>query len=228
MLDGLKNVNNEISNIYSKYITPMNEMIEKNETLAESIQKIQIALSDLTEVELPNIEGTIFENPEGYTENDYGVIRKLTDDENKKLKEIKEIMQVDENGLITNYEELKNKWYQEEPKEGEEDKRDKDKLAYWELLEKLISWKGYKTDSSEINTNLTPSVIQAIINSNALMAQSVAANNAIASAVQELNSSFEQNITIYAEFPDATDQNEIAAAFGNMTNDAAQYANRRS
>lgn len=227
MLDGLKNVNDEIGNIYNRYITPMNEMIEKNEILAESIQKIQVALSDLTEVELPNIEGTIFENPEGYTENDYGVIRKLTDDENKRLKEIKEIMEVDENGLITNYEDLKNKWYQEEPKEGEEDKRDKEKLAYWDLLEKLIAWKGYKINSSEISNNLTPSAIQAIINSNALMAQSVAANNAIASAVQELNSSFEQTVTITAEFPNVTNSSEIEDAFNSLINDAAQYANRK-
>ena len=45
--------------------------------------------------------------------------------------------------------------------------------------------------------------------------------------VQTESTVIEQNVTIYAEFPEATDQNEIVAAFENMTNDAAQYANRK-
>ena len=226
MVNGLKDVNEEIGKIYQTYIVPMNEMIAANERLAESIQQVQKELSDLSEVEIPNIEGTIFDHPEGYTENDYGVIRKLTEDEIKKLEEIKKEMQIDANGFITNYDALKEKWYEEAPAEGEEDKRDATKKTYWELLQKLISWKGYTTE--KIGNGIYQSKdINEIIASNAAAAQSVA-NSAIAAALKELNSSFEQNVTIYAEFPDATDQNEIAAAFDNITNDAAQYANRRS
>ena len=226
MVDGLKDVNKEIGEIYQTYIVPMNEMIAANEKLAESIQKVQQSLSDLSEVEIPNIEGTIFDHPEGYTENDYGVIRKLTEDEIKKLEEIKKEMQIDENGFITNYDALKVKWYEEAPAEGEEDKRDPTKKAYWELLQKLISWKGYTTEKV-VSGIYQSQDINDIIASNAAAAQSVA-NSAIAAALKELNSSFEQNITIYAEFPNATDQNEIAAAFENIQNDAAQYANRKN
>ena len=226
MVDGLKDVNEEIGKIYQTYIVPMNEMIAANERLAESIQQVQKELSDLSEVEIPNIEGTIFDHPEGYTENDYGVIRKLTEDEIKKLEEIKKEMQIDANGFITNYDALKEKWYEEAPAEGEEDKRDATKKTYWELLQKLISWKGYTTE--KIGNGIYQSKdINEIIASNAAAAQSVA-NSAIAAALKELNSSFEQNVTIYAEFPDATDQNEIAAAFENIQNDAAQYANRKN
>jgi hypothetical protein len=37
----------------------------------------------------------------------------------------------------------------------------------------------------------------------------------------------DQNVTIHAEFPNATDRNEIQAAFGDLVNLAAQYANRK-
>ena len=37
----------------------------------------------------------------------------------------------------------------------------------------------------------------------------------------------EQNVQITAEFPNATDRNEISAAFEDIVNLAAQYANRR-
>ena len=37
-----------------------------------------------------------------------------------------------------------------------------------------------------------------------------------------------QNITINAEFPDATDRNEIQAAFDNLFNRASQFANRKN
>ena len=40
---------------------------------------------------------------------------------------------------------------------------------------------------------------------------------------QDLN----QNVTITAEFPNATDRNEIEAAFDNLVNLASQYANRK-
>jgi hypothetical protein len=132
--------------------------------LAESIYKIQKQLSDLSEVELPSTEGTIFENPEGYTENDYGVIKKLSDDEKAKLEEIKKELQVDSVGFITNYEDLKKKWFEEAPAEGEEDNRDADKKAYWDLLQRYIGWKGYATESG---IKISTESINSIITSNA-------------------------------------------------------------
>jgi len=37
----------------------------------------------------------------------------------------------------------------------------------------------------------------------------------------------EQSVTITAEFPNATDRNEIAEAFNTLINQASQYANRK-
>jgi hypothetical protein len=98
----------------------------------------------LSEVETPPVlEGEKFEHPEGYTENDYGVIRKLTEDEIKLREEVKKEIQADDKGIITNYDALKEKWFEEPPAEGEEDTRDADKKAKWELLEKLIDFGVY-------------------------------------------------------------------------------------
>lgn len=41
------------------------------------------------------------------------------------------------------------------------------------------------------------------------------------------NVGMEQQVTIYAEFPDATDHNEIEQAFNSLLNTASQYANRK-
>lgn len=41
------------------------------------------------------------------------------------------------------------------------------------------------------------------------------------------NTGMEQQITIYADFPDATDHNEIEMAFNTLLNTASQYANRK-
>ena len=41
------------------------------------------------------------------------------------------------------------------------------------------------------------------------------------------NTGMEQQITIYADFPDATDHNEIEMAFSTLLNTASQYANRK-
>jgi hypothetical protein len=48
--------------------------------------------------------------------------------------EIKKEIKTNDKGVITNYDELKEKWYEEAPAEGEEDTRDADKKAKWELL----------------------------------------------------------------------------------------------
>ena len=41
------------------------------------------------------------------------------------------------------------------------------------------------------------------------------------------NNTLEQIVTIHAEFPNATNRNEIEAAFDNLVNRAAQYAHRK-
>ena len=47
------------------------------------------------------------------------------------------------------------------------------------------------------------------------------------SGVASNNEVLEQNVTIQAEFPNATDHNEIEEAFRNLVNTASQYANRK-
>ena len=47
-----------------------------------------------------------------------------------------------------------------------------------------------------------------------------------AASVSSGNQVFEQQVTINADFPNATDRDEIIAAFDNLTNLAMQYAGR--
>ena len=50
------------------------------------------------------------------------------------------------------------------------------------------------------------------------------------SAIGGINShtnTLDQTVTIHAEFPNATDHNEIEEAFKNLINTASQYANRK-
>lgn len=224
MAKELGKVNEEVQKMFEEQIPYINGLIAANEQLAESIYKIQKQLSDLSEVELPSTEGTIFEHPEGYTENDYGVIKKLSDDEKTKLEEIKKEIQVDDSGFITNYEDLKNKWFEEAPAEGEEDKRDATKKAYWELLQDYIKWKGYTTESG---IKISTESINSIITSNAqAMANAVTA--AMARTFDGGVLQVEQSVDINAVFPNVTDRNEIEEALNNLINDAAQYANRKN
>ena len=199
-------------------------MVQANEKLAESLHKVQEKLSDLSDVETPPIlEEDKFDHPEGYTENDYGVIKKLTEDEMKLREEVKKEIQANDKGVITNYDALKEQWYREPPAEGEEDTRDEKLIAKWDLLQKLIDFGVYSIpDTAKILETAS-----AVINSNAAAMESAAVATA-ATVNTDTGATIEQNVTIYAEFPEATDQNEIAAAFENMTNDAAQYANRTS
>ena len=48
-----------------------------------------------------------------------------------------------------------------------------------------------------------------------------------ASDVMTSNDTLEQTVTIHAEFPNATNHNEIEEAFNNLVNRASQYANRK-
>ena len=201
------------------------EMTEKNEILAESISKIQHELSDLSEVEVPPVlQGDSWEHPEGYTENDYGVIRKLTEDEIKLREEIAKEIQKDDKGVITNYDELKEKWYEEAPAEGEEDKRDADKKAKWELLQKLIGYGAYGDPTAKQTIGLTG--VWETIQSNA--AAMYKAAETIAQGFKGSTLMVEQTVHINADFSGVTDRNEIQEAFNNLINEAAQYANRRS
>ena len=224
MVDDLVDVNAEVADIYNNWLPHIMDMTEKNEILAESISKIQHELSDLSEVEVPPVlTGEAWEHPEGYTENDYGVIRKLTEDEIKLREEIKKDIKTDENGKITNYDELKEKWYEEAPAEGEEDKRDADKKAKWELLQKLIGYGTYIDPTAKQTIGLTE--VWETIQSNAAAMYNAAV--AVAEGFSGATLTVEQTVTIAAEFPNVTNSSEIEDAFNSLINDAAQYANRK-
>ena len=59
----------------------------------------------------------------------------------------------------------------------------------------------------------------------------LAASGAFASGIGGIGNvgagTFEQNVHITAEFPNATDKNEILEAFKDITHLASQYANRQ-
>lgn len=224
MVDELADVNKEVADIYNNWLPHIVEMTEKNEILAESISKIQHELSDLSEVEVPPVlKGESWEHPEGYTENDYGVIRKLTQDEIKLREEIAKEIEKDDKGVITNYDKLKEMWYEEPPKEGEEDKRDADKKAKWELLQKLIGYGVYGDPNAKQTIGLTG--VWETIQSNAEAMYNAAV--AVAQGFSGTKLMVEQNVTISAEFPNVTNSSEIEDAFNNLINEAAQYANRK-
>lgn len=225
MVDELADVNKEVADIYNNWLPHIMDMTEKNEILAESISKIQHELSDLSEVEVPPVlTGEVWEHPEGYTENDYGVIRKLTEDEMKLREEIANEIKTDDKGVITNYDELKQNWYQEPPKEGEEDKRDEKLTAKWDLLQKLIGYGVYGDPNAKQTIGLTG--VWETIQSNAAAMYNAAV--AVAQGFTGTKMVVEQNVTIDATFPGVTDRFEIQEALNNIINDAAQYANRRS
>ena len=50
----------------------------------------------------------------------------------------------------------------------------------------------------------------------------------VAATIKPAGDIIEQNVTIHAEFPNATDHNQIEEAFGNLVNLASQYANRKN
>ena len=74
----------------------------------------------------------------------------------------------------------------------------------------------------------TVSFIREIISSIDSQASMAGLFNMTASrAIDTGNSLLEQSVTIHAEFPNATNHNEIEEAFNNLVNRAAQYANRK-
>lgn len=68
--------------------------------------------------------------------------------------------------------------------------------------------------------------ISDVIDLNAMSA-SGGLGSLFASSVNKDNAQLEQNVHITAEFPNATNQNEILAAFDNVINLASQYANQK-
>ena len=52
--------------------------------------------------------------------------------------------------------------------------------------------------------------------------------NLSATVYSGANGSLEQSVHIEANFPNATDRNEIEEAFNNLINTASQYANRKN
>ena len=225
MVEDLADVNKEVADIYNNWLPSIMQMTEQNEKLAESISKIQHELSDLSEVEVPPVlQGSEWEHPEGYSENDYGVIRKLSENEIKLRNDIAKEIEKDENGKITNYDKLKEMWYEEPPKEGEEDKRDADKKAKWDLLQKLIGYGVYGDPVAKQTIGLT--AVWETIQSNAAAMYNAAAT--VAQGFSGTSMVVEQSVTISAEFPNVTDRFEIQEALNNIVNDAAQYANRKN
>lgn len=75
--------------------------------------------------------------------------------------------------------------------------------------------------------NISRDVINSMIEMNA-RASSLALGDLFPSLVQDFGQTLEQTVTITAEFPDATDRNEIEEAFNNLLNTASQYANRNN
>jgi hypothetical protein len=73
--------------------------------------------------------------------------------------------------------------------------------------------------------NISRDLINSMIEMNA-RASSFALGDLIPSLVQDMSSTLEQQVSIVAEFPNATDHDEIEEAFNNLINTASQYANR--
>ncbi len=73
--------------------------------------------------------------------------------------------------------------------------------------------------------NISRDVIHSMIEMNA-RASSLGLGDMIASSIKDNTQTIEQTVHITAEFPEATDRNEIEAAFDNLINMASQYAFR--
>ena len=73
--------------------------------------------------------------------------------------------------------------------------------------------------------NVSREVINSMIEMNARQS-SLALGDLMPMSIQDTSQVLEQSVTIQAEFPNATDRNEIEEAFNNLINTASQYANR--
>ena len=69
--------------------------------------------------------------------------------------------------------------------------------------------------------------ISQTIDLNALSASQGLNSLLYAGTVKDHKETIEQEVTIHAEFPNATNHSEIEEAFNNIVNMASQYANRK-
>ena len=97
------------------------------------------------------------------------------------------------------------------------------KLAF--LHEKELVLNQNDTDNILKTVNFVRELV-GLIDTQAHMASLL--NLSAVSGVQTENQVLEQQVSIYAEFPNATDRNEIEEAFNNLINTASQYANRKN
>ena len=96
------------------------------------------------------------------------------------------------------------------------------KLAFLHEKELILN----KEDTSNLLSTISfIRDIVSMIDSQASMASMF--NMSATSGVASNGETLEQTVTIHAEFPNATDHNEIEEAFNNLVNRASQYANRK-
>ena len=100
---------------------------------------------------------------------------------------------------------------------------DEGKLAI--LHEKELVLSASDTANFLEALNISRDVIHSMIEMNA-RASSLGLGDMVASSIKDNTQTIEQTVHITAEFPEATDRNEIEAAFDNLINMASQYAFR--
>ena len=100
---------------------------------------------------------------------------------------------------------------------------DSGKLAM--LHEKELILNKQDTENFLNALNISRDLINSMIEMNA-RASSMGFGNLAPTSFQENSQTLEQQVTITAEFPNATNHDEIEEAFNNLINTASQYANR--
>lgn len=93
------------------------------------------------------------------------------------------------------------------------------------LHQKELVLNAQDTENFLIATNVLRDIVSKI--ELASLSSRLNANIFAQGLTQNLGNNFEQNVVIHAEFPDATNHNEIEEAFNNLLNRASQFANRK-
>ena len=94
------------------------------------------------------------------------------------------------------------------------------------LHQKEIVLNAHDTENFLAAVEIVRSIATQLEN-NALRTSQGLGSLVTAAAVNNNREVLEQNVTIHAEFPNATDHNEIELAFNDLINQASQYVNRR-
>ena len=94
------------------------------------------------------------------------------------------------------------------------------------LHQKEIVLNAHDTENFLTAIEIVRSIADKLDTNVALAAQGLGGLVA-ATAYNNTREVLEQNVTIHAEFPNATDHNEIELAFGDLINQASQYVSRR-